>query len=119
MENKKTVRQHGQVENALDNEGYFHLQLYKEKEKKEMGERFFETPETNVKGAALNVMRHKMLVQIGKGSTYPSLDLEDVNEVLIVAGLPVIVPEEIKAPELKIIKTEPKKEEKTEYDCEI
>ena len=71
-----------------------------------MGERFFETPETNVKGAALNVMRHKMLVQIGKGLSYPSLDIDDVNEILIVAGLPVIIPDEIKAPELDVIKVE-------------
>lgn len=71
-----------------------------------MSERFFETPETNVKGAALNVMRHKMLVQIGKGLSYPSLDIDDVNEILIVAGLPVIVPDEIKAPELDVIKVE-------------
>ena len=91
-----------------------------------MSERFFETPEkrfenpeNNVRAAALRVMRHKMLVQIGKGSGYPSLDLDDVNEILIVAGLPVIIPVEIKAPELKIIKTEPNKEEEIEYDCEI
>lgn len=68
-----------------------------------------ETPETNVKNAALNCMRHKMLVQIGKGSAYPSLDLEDVNEILVVAGLPVIVPNEVNVPELKVIKS--KKEE--------
>ena len=71
-----------------------------------MIERFCETPETNVKAAALKVMRHKMLVQIGRGSSYPSLDLEDVNEILIVAGLPVIVPAEIKAPEIDVIKVE-------------
>ena len=71
-----------------------------------MSEMFYETPETNVKAAALKVMRHKMLVQIGRGSSYPSLDLEDVNEILIVAGLPVIVPAEIKAPEIDVIKVE-------------
>lgn len=77
-----------------------------------MSERIFETPENNVKAAALKCMRHKMLVQIGKGSAYPSLDLEDVNEILVVAGLPVITPDEVNVPELKIIKTE---KEELEY----
>lgn len=76
-----------------------------------MSERFFETedkrnyetPENNVKMAALKAMRHMMLVQIGKGSTYPSLDLEDVNLILTVAGLPVIVPGEINKKEVEVI----------------
>ena len=84
-----------------------------------MGERFFETPETNVRAAALNLLRHKMLIQIAKGSHYPSVDVDDVNEIMVVAGLPVIVPEEVTAPELKIIKTEPKAEEEPEYECEF
>ena len=77
-----------------------------------MSNRFFETPEhmetpeTNVKAAALRLMRLKMLVQMGKGSSYPSLDLDDVNEILTVAGFPLITPEELKAPELDIIKVE-------------
>lgn len=70
-----------------------------------------ETPETNVKMAALNLLRHKMLIEVGRGSTFPMLTLDDVNEVLIVAGLPVITPNEVNAPELKIIKT---KREETE-----
>ena len=76
----------------------------------EEGKKNYETPENNVKLAALNAMRHMMLVQIGKGSTYPSLDLEDVNLILTVAGLPVIVPSEVDVPELKEIKIN--KEEK-------
>lgn len=70
-----------------------------------------ETPETNVKMAALNLLRHKMLIEVGRGSTFPMLTLDDINEVLIVAGLPVITPNEVNAPELKIIKT---KREETE-----
>ena len=77
-----------------------------------MSDKFFETPETNIKAAALKCMRHKMLVQIGKGSAYPSLDLEDVNEILVVAGLPVIVPAEAKAKEVDVIKVD---KEEPEY----
>ena len=77
----------------------------------EEGKKNYETPENNVKLAALNAMRHMMLVQIGKGSTYPSLDLEDVNLILTVAGLPVIVPSEVDVPELKAIKINKEEEE--------
>lgn len=71
-----------------------------------MSDRFFETPETNVKMAALKLLRHKMLVEMGKGRTFPSLEVEDVNEVLIVAGLPVVTPDELKAPEVEVINVE-------------
>ena len=60
-----------------------------------------ETPETNVKLAALNLLRFKMLTKIGAGSFY--LDEQDVNEVLTVAGLPVIVPGELNKKELEVI----------------
>ena len=71
----------------------------------------YETPETNVKAAALKLMRHKMLVEMGRGLTFPSLDMKDVNEILLVAGLPVITPDETKAPEVDVIKVQ--KEEPT------
>ena len=71
-----------------------------------MGERFFETPTTNVTHAAIKLGRHKLLVQMASGSRYPSLSLEDFNEMLVVAGLPVIVPEEINAKEVEVIKVE-------------
>ena len=70
-----------------------------------------ETPETNVKMAALNLLRYKMLIEVGKGSPFPMITLDDINEVLIVAGLPVITPNEVNTPELKVIKT---KREETE-----
>ena len=69
----------------------------------------FETPETNVKAAALKLMRHKMLIEIGRGLSFPSLDLKDVNEILLVAGLPVIMPDETKAPEVDVIKVDKEK----------
>ena len=71
-----------------------------------MSERFFETPTTNVTHAAIKLGRHKLLVQMASGSRYPSLSLEDFNEMLVVAGLPVIVPEEINAKEVEVIKVE-------------
>lgn len=79
-------------------------------------EKQYETPETNVKLAALNLLRHKMLIRIGEAvkntyDTTPKLYLEDINEVMIVAGLPVITPEEIIAPELKVIQTHKEEDE--------
>lgn len=68
--------------------------------------RQYETPENNVNWAALKLLRHKMLIEMGKGRTYPTLDVDDVNEILVVAGLPVIVPDELKAPEVDVIKVE-------------
>lgn len=65
-----------------------------------------ETPETNVKHAAINLMRHKMLVQIAEGVSTPELSIEDVNEILLVAGFPVITPNEIHAKEVEVIKVE-------------
>lgn len=82
-----------------------------------MGSQFFETPETNVKMAALKLLRHKMLMSIGKSKentydTTPKLYLEDINEVMIVAGLPIITPEEINAPEVSVILPRMKEDEK-------
>jgi len=64
-----------------------------------------ETPETNVKMAALKLLRHKALIEIAN-SQYPRLTMQDVNEVLIVAGLPVVMPDEIHVDEVDVIKTE-------------
>jgi len=54
---------------------------------------------------ALELVRHKALVNVAEGYNYV-LDIEDVNECLVVAGLPLIVPGEINAKEVNIIKTE-------------
>ena len=64
-----------------------------------------ETPETNVKLAALNLMRHKALINLAQGRS-GGLYFEDVNEILVVAGLPVIIPDALNAQELKVIKVE-------------
>jgi len=66
-------------------------------------EKQYETPESNIKLAALRLLRHKALVKLAQDRTY-LLGIEDVNEILCVAGLPVIVPEELKAKEIDVIK---------------
>lgn len=51
---------------------------------------------------AIELLRHKALIQIGKGGPC-LLDENDINEVLVVAGVPVIVPGEINHKELEVI----------------
>ena len=65
-------------------------------------EKQYETPETNVKMAALKLMRHKALIKLAKDRNY-LLDIEDVNEILLVAGLPVIMPEELNKKEVEVM----------------
>lgn len=40
--------------------------------------------------AALELARYKMRKEISGGHKYPSLDEDDVNEIMLVAGLPFI-----------------------------
>lgn len=56
---------------------------------------------------ALELMRHKALCDVHKGYT-PSLGIMDINEILTVAGAPLIVPEEVNSKEVKVIKAEEK-----------
>ena len=65
----------------------------------------FKKPDENIQHAALKLLRFKMLMELEKDHGYsePSLDIEDVNEVLTVANLPVIVPSEVNAPEVNVI----------------
>lgn len=72
-----------------------------------------ETPETNVKLAALNLLRFKTLCELGKDGKLSTwvLRAQDVNEVLTVAGLPLIVPTELHSKEVNVIEVE-----KTEED---
>ena len=52
--------------------------------------------------AALELMRFKALKEIAS-DTMPLLDIKDINEILIVAGLKVIVPDEVNKKELEVI----------------
>ena len=70
-----------------------------------MGERFFETPETNVRIAALNLLRFKAIREMGRDNKYSdyALTIDDVNEIMVVAGLPVIVPGELEKKEVEVM----------------
>lgn len=59
--------------------------------------------------AAIELARHKMLMQMAKGYSF-GLNEEDINEVMIVAGLPLLTPDELNAPELDVIKFDKKEE---------
>lgn len=52
--------------------------------------------------AALELLRFKALVEVG-GNNTPLLDIKDINEVLVTAGLPVIIPDEVNKKELEVI----------------
>ena len=45
------------------------------------------------------------------GISYPSITIEKLNEVLLVAGQPLVVPEEIRKTEIDVIKVENKEED--------
>ncbi len=62
--------------------------------------------------AALDLMRFKTLCEIQKDNCRYVLDIDDVNEILITAGLPVIVPDEINEKEVKIIEAGKTQEDK-------
>jgi len=53
--------------------------------------------------AAIELLEHKVLIQMGEGKTTCLLDENDVNEVLIVAGAPIITPDSLKAKTLEVI----------------
>lgn len=58
--------------------------------------------------ASLNLLRYKMLMQIAGGKD--TISYMDVNEVLLVGGMPIITPDEINAKELRIIRAEVKRQ---------
>lgn len=69
-----------------------------------------ETPETNVNMAALRLLRYKMLKatkesEDSKYNTTPMIYVEELNDILVVAGLPVVVPDEVEVRELEVTKS--------------
>ncbi len=68
-------------------------------------EKQYETPETNVKMAALKLLRFKVLSEMSKGGSLDEwvLSIKDVNEILCVAGMPVIMPEELNKKEVEVM----------------
>lgn len=61
--------------------------------------------------AALELLRYRMLKAIENNQTTyaPEIKVEELNDILLVGGLPVVVPEEVNAKELDVIQV--KKEE--------
>ena len=55
--------------------------------------------------AALELLRYKMLKAIEKNkSNYATeLKVEELNDILLVGGLPVVVPDEVKVKEVDVI----------------
>lgn len=68
-------------------------------------EKQYETPEKNVKMAALKLLRFKALCEISKAGSPDEwiLKTRDVNEILTVAGLPVITPDELNKKEVEVM----------------
>ena len=53
--------------------------------------------------AALELLTNKALKQMAATKSTCTLDEDDVNEVLLVAGLPVLTPDSLKAKTLEVI----------------
>lgn len=65
-----------------------------------------QTPETNVQMAALKLLRFKMLkaIEEAKGRTFdPTIHVEELNEVLYVAGVELVIPAETEVKEIDVI----------------
>lgn len=60
---------------------------------------------TNVQNflAAMNLLKFKAMRQMAVGKSTCTLDENDVNEILMVAGLPIITPESLKAKTLEVM----------------
>ena len=52
---------------------------------------------------AMELLRFLMLREVGSGRHYTSIDIDTLNEVLCVAGLPLVVPEDVKEKEIDVI----------------
>ena len=64
------------------------------------------TEQNEIRGrAALELLRYKMLKAIEKNkSNYATeLKVEELNDILLVGGLPVVVPDEVKVKEVDVI----------------
>ena len=66
--------------------------------------------------AALDLLRHKALISVSQGYCARVLAIEDVNEILAVAGRPVIIPDEVNAHEVNVIKVDKEETEEVQED---
>lgn len=55
---------------------------------------------------ALELLRYKMKQEVGENPKYPSLNLKDINECLVVAGVPFVTENELDVVEITHEETE-------------
>lgn len=53
--------------------------------------------------AALELLAHKALIQMAETKSTCTLDENDVNDIMLVAGAPLITPDSLKAKTLEVI----------------
>lgn len=53
---------------------------------------------------ALELARYKALKALGEGCSHTALTFEDVNEIFTVAGIELVIPQEVDAKEIDVIK---------------
>ena len=51
--------------------------------------------------ASLELLRYKLEKRVAEGREY--VEIEELNDVFVVAGLPVIIPDDVQHPEIKVI----------------
>ncbi len=56
--------------------------------------------------AAIELARYKMLKEIKRDNKYPTLTLNDVNEIMLVAGVPFVTENELDVVEINHEETE-------------
>ena len=63
---------------------------------------------------ALELARHIALMKLAQNRTYV-MDFEEFNNIMVVAGMPLIIPEEVNEKEIDVIKVDKVDEEVDEY----
>ena len=59
-----------------------------------------------IEQAALRLLRYKMVKRVEESdSAFPSIEVKELNDILVTANLPVVTPSEVKAKEVKVIPT--------------
>ena len=89
---------------ALAFMGSFHLQVYQKRGDKAMSYTAQETREHRAI-VALELARHIALMKVAQNRTY-MLDVEEFNNIMVVAGMPLLMPEEVNIKEIDVIKVD-------------
>ena len=86
---------------ALAFMGSFHLQVYQTRGDKAMSYTPQETREHRAI-VALELARHIALMKLAEKRTYV-MDFEEFNNIMVVAGMPLLTPAEVNAKEIDVI----------------